>query len=221
MFIPKQKYASPETIADGEYTAKVERIRMTKNGDSVMFICSITNEGFDNMEVTGFARADWRKPSGRTTANLLQWCKNLGANIVEGQEDLFDIETLIGTQCRIIVQSYIKKTDGSPAVKVSNILPLSKKPIPNPMATNAAPVQQQAAPVQKGVFVGHAATPQQTVQKPVATQSYANTSTAEQVAPQVAAPAFATEPSEPIGKPTAAPAPTGTTGSESEDANLW
>ena len=185
-----------------------------------MFICSITNEGFDNMEVTGFARADWRKPSGRTTANLLQWCKNLGANIVEGQEDLFDIETLIGTQCRIIVQSYVKKTDGSPAVKVSNILPLSKKPIPNPMATTAAPVQQ-TAPVQRGVFVGHAATPQHTVQKPVATQSYANTSTAEQVASQVAAPAFATEPSEPIGKPTPASATAGMTGAENEDADLW
>lgn len=216
MFIPKAKYASPETIADGEYTAKVERIRLTKTGDSVMFICSITNEGFDNMEVTGFARADWRKPSGRTTANLLQWCKNLGANITEGQEDLFDIDTLVGTQCRIIVQSYVKKSDGSPAVKISNILPLSKKPIPNPMTTNAAPVAE--APKPKGVFVTNAQARQDA--KPTTTPTYTNAAQATPAATNnVAAPAFATEPSEPIGKPE--PAATATTGSENEDANLW
>lgn len=150
MFIPKKPYANAESIADGEYTAKIERIRMTKDNDSVMFICAITTEGFNNMEITGFARANWNKPSGRTTANLLQWCKNLGAELVEGQEDQFDIETLVGKECRVIVQSYVKKTDGSSAVKVSNILPFNKKPIPNPMGQTRGlhvggqqPAQQQ------------------------------------------------------------------------------
>ena len=138
MFIPKKNYANAENIADGEYTAKIERIRLTKDNESVMFICTITNEGFNNAEICGFARANWNKPSGRTTANLLQWCKNLGAEIVEGQEDQFDIESLVGKQCRIIVQSYIMKTTGEPRVKVSNILPFNKKPIPNPMAATQA-----------------------------------------------------------------------------------
>ena len=201
MFIPKKTYASAENIADGEYTAKIARIRMTKDNETVMFICSITNEGYDNMEVTGFARANWNKPSGRTTANLLQWCKNLGAEIVDGQEDLFDIETLVGKQCRIITQSYVKKSTGESAVKVSNILPLSKKPIPNPMSVTQTPKPQ-------GIHVGK--TEQSEPQ-----QSPVNTTTATPAA-AVPTPAFVTEPGTAVEKPVAS-----TTTTSSEDADLW
>ena len=103
------------------------------------------------MELPGFARANWNKPTGRTTANLYQWVKNLGGIVTEGQEDLFDLETLKGAPCRVIVQAYNRK-DGSSAIKISNILPFSKKPVPNPVPAKtglhvgAATVERQPEP---------------------------------------------------------------------------
>lgn len=148
MFINKRPVATPETIADGEYTAQVVRLRMTKDESSVMFICKITSPGFEqeNLEVVGYARASWNKPTGRTTANLYQWVKNLGGNLIDGQEDMFDLETLKGANCRVIVQSYVGKSDGVPRVKVSNILPFDKRPIPNPMASQRQGMHVQSAP---------------------------------------------------------------------------
>lgn len=135
MYIQKQLIATPETVADGEYTATVKKIRFTKKGDSLMFICSITTPGLEGVEVLGFCKPNWNKPTGRTTANLYAWTKNLGGNLIEGQEDQFNIEDLQGKDCRIIVQSYVRKTDGVPAVKVANILPFNRS-VPNPMAMN-------------------------------------------------------------------------------------
>lgn len=148
MFVPKKVVASPETIADGEYTAKVSGIRFTKDQSSLMFFCQLTTEGFEELELVGFARADWRKPTGRTTANLYQWVKNLGGNLVDGQEDLFDLDTLKGLPCRVIVQAYNRK-DGSSAVKIANILPLSKRPVPNPMPAKTGTHVAKAAPAEE------------------------------------------------------------------------
>lgn len=165
MYIPKKAVASPMNIADGEYTAEIARIRMTKDNESVMFICKLTTPGFEDMEVAGFARANWNKPTGRTTANLYAWVKNLGGNLVDDHEDEFDIETLKGAKCRVIVQSYVRKSDGAPAIKVGNILPLNKRPIPNPMPAQTglhvggASQQAAQAPAQQAQMASPAATP--------------------------------------------------------------
>ena len=202
MFVNKKPVASPETIADGEYTAQVVRLRMTKDESSIMFICKITSPGFenDNLEVVGYARANWNKPTGRTTSNLYQWVKNLGGQLVDGQEDMFDLDTLKGLNCRVIVQSYIGKSDGVPRVKVSNILPFNKRPVPNPMPAQNAGLHVGAQPVQQPAAqpVYQQPAPQQTVYQQPA-----------QVAPA------------PAPAPAAAPAPA-TQNAGSEDPNkLW
>ncbi len=206
MFVPKKPVATPETLPDGEYTAEISRLRMTKDNESVMFICRVTTPGYEseNLEVVGYARSNWNKPTGRTTANLYQWVKNLGGNLVDGQEDLFDLETLKGTPCRIIVQSYIGKADGMPRIKVSNILPLNRKPIPNPMAANAGlhVGAQQAVPQAAPQVAPQATAPVQTPLQQM--QQYATgAQPVQQVAPA----------------PAPAPAPT-TTGSEDPN-KLW
>lgn len=118
-------------VPDGEYTAKIIKISPTQKGDNITFRCAITTEGFDNTVVLGFCGAHWR-PSNRTTANLLQWCRNLGMEVVPGREEECDIESLVGKECRVIVQGYTSR-DGTPRVKVSNILPFDKKPVSKPV----------------------------------------------------------------------------------------
>ena len=172
MFVPKKAVPSPANIADGEYTAEVSKLRMTKDNESVMFICKLTTPGFEEMELPGFARANWNKPTGRTTANLYQWVKNLGGMVTEGQEDLFDLETLKGAPCRVIVQAYNRK-DGSSAIKISNILPISKKPVPNPM------------PVKTGLHVGTAQAVQPAAAEPAAEPAAATTSGSESTTPDL------------------------------------
>lgn len=165
-----------DLVPDGEYTAKILKIQPTKTGDNLMFRCAITTEGFNNTTVLGFCGAHWR-PSNRTTANLRQWCINLGLNVVKGQEEAIDLEELIGKECRIIVQGYTGK-DGVQRVKVSNILPFDKKPVNKPVLkspglhignsgiisdqnTSVAPVAQSTVVAQQNVV-----TETQAVQQP-------------------------------------------------------
>lgn len=145
-------------IPDGEYEAKIQKVFLSNGGNNVVFRCQILTEGFDNTTVAGFCAPHWR-PSNRTTANLRQWCINLGVNVVDGQEDQINIEDLAGKKCRIIVQQYRNK-QGEDRCKVSNILPFEKrvntqakmqqKPaglyIP---ANNTAQEKQQVAPAQQ------------------------------------------------------------------------
>lgn len=173
MFIPKQQqpqYATPETVADGEYTAKISGIRFTKTGDSLMFICSLTTPGFEGINVVGFCKASWAKPTGRTTANLYMWVKNLGGQLIDGQEDLFEMDTLNGKDCRVIVQSYIQKSTGEARVKVVNVLPFTRS-VPNPMQQRQG---YSAAPVQQHVQAPAATAQQFTANNQNAQQQYPN-----------------------------------------------
>lgn len=140
-------------VPDGEYVAKITSIKLTRDGENVVFRCAIQTEGFDNIVVPGFCGAHW-KPSTRTTQNLRQWCINLGANVVKGHENEIDLEGFIGKECRIIVQSYKSKA-GEDKCKVSNILPLQK-----------SPRQVTAVPVRQGLHIG--GSPAQAQQVPVA-----------------------------------------------------
>ena len=130
-------------VPDGEYVAKITSIKLTRDGENVVFRCAIQTEGFDNISVPGFCGAHW-KPSTRTTQNLRQWCINLGANVVKGHENEIDLEGFIGKECRIIVQSYKSKA-GEDKCKVSNILPLQK-----------SPRQVTSMPVKQGLHIGGA-----------------------------------------------------------------
>ena len=140
-------------VPDGEYKAQIDRVFLSNGGNNVVFRCKILNDGFNNTTVAGFCAPHWR-PSNRTTANLRQWCINLGVNVVEGQEDQINIEDLKGKECRIIVQQYRNK-QGEDRCKVSNILPLEKR-------VNTQPkIQQKPA----GLYIPSSDTAQAPVQK--------------------------------------------------------
>lgn len=128
-----------ELVPDGEYTAKIQSIKLSKDGQNVIFRCELTTAGFENTVIPGFCGAHW-KPSTRTTQNLRQWCINLGANVVNGQEDNVDIEGLQGKECRVIIQTYTSKM-GEQKCKVSNILPFERV--------------VHSAPVKKGLFISN------------------------------------------------------------------
>lgn len=131
-----------EIVPDGEYTAIVKSIKQTMNGENIIFRCELTSEGFEGTVIPGFCGAHWR-PSTRTTANLRQWCINLGVDVQKGSESSIDLEKLVGSKCRVIVQEYTSKA-GEQKCKVSNILPFQKKP-------------RQANPViepKRGLYIG-------------------------------------------------------------------
>lgn len=136
-------------VPDGEYKARVSSLRLSQAGDTVIVRCEILTEGFEKTQVTGFCGAHWN-PSTRTTANLRQWCINLGMNVVKGHEEELDLDDLKGKECRIIVQSYRSKT-GEERCKISNILPLERRAAINPTIKTGLHIggQQQAAPAQQ------------------------------------------------------------------------
>lgn len=146
-----------ELVPSGEYTAKIVKVSLSRSGETVIFRCAITTDGFNNVVVPGYCAPHW-KPSNRTTANLRQWVLNLGVQLVPGHEGDVDLEALAGKDCRIFVQEYTSKT-GEQRCKVSNILPferVARRPVINEapktglhIGASAAPaVQQAAAPVQ-------------------------------------------------------------------------
>lgn len=188
-----------ELVPDGEYKAKIERVFLSNEGKNVVFRCKILTEGFDNTTVAGFCAPHWR-PSNRTTANLRQWCINLGVNVVEGQEDSINIEELAGKECRIIVQQYRNK-QGEDRCKVSNILPLEKR-------VNTQPkIQQKPA----GLYIKSEDTRPSYTQQPVENKPVA-------AAPQMQAHAPVAEPV--MAAPQAEPAPAPAAVSADED-DLW
>lgn len=137
-----------DLVPDGEYTAKIVGVKQTRDGENLVFRCALTTEGFNNTIVAGFCGAHWR-PSNRTTANLRQWCINLGMNVVSGHEADLNLEELVGKECRVIVQSY-KSRAGEDKCKVSNILPFDKRTpvklaIQNPGLHIGTPAAQPAA----------------------------------------------------------------------------
>ena len=160
-------------VPDGEYKARIEKVFLSNEGKNVVFRCKILTDGFDNTTVAGFCAPHWRA-SNRTTANLRQWCINLGVNVVSGQEESINIEDLAGKECRVIVQQYTNKM-GEERCKVSNILPLERKLNTQPKiqpkpaglhipSSNPAPTQQQQpAPVQAAAVVEQTPTTTQTV----------------------------------------------------------
>lgn len=152
LYIQKRKDV---VLPAGIYQGRVSRIRSTRDGESVMIIVAIDTQGYQGVEVTGFCKANWNPPTGRTTANLRQWVMNLGVEVIDGQEASIDLECLKGRACSIVVAQY-KSMQGETKCKIMNIFPLNA-PVPNPMpeqpkqgfyvgAPKAQPVVAQAAP---------------------------------------------------------------------------
>ena len=134
-------------VPDGEYKARVTELKLSQKGDTVIVRCELLTEGFEKTIVTGFCGAHWN-PSTRTTANLRQWCINLGMNVVRGHEEELDLDELKGKECRVIVQGYRSKT-GEDRCKISNILPLERRVNINPTIKTGFHVSNQQAPVQQ------------------------------------------------------------------------
>lgn len=134
-------------VPDGEYKARVTELKLNQKGDTVIVRCELLTEGFEKTIVTGFCGAHWN-PSTRTTANLRQWCINLGMNVVRGHEEELDLDELKGKECRVIVQGYRSKT-GEDRCKISNILPLERRVNINPTIKTGFHVSNQQAPVQQ------------------------------------------------------------------------
>lgn len=191
-----QNVSKPATLVpDGEYKARVTSLRLNEKGDTVIVRCEILTEGFEKTQVTGFCGAHWH-PSTRTTANLRQWCINLGMNVVSGHEEELDLEELKGKECRIIVQSYRSKT-GEDRCKVSNILPLDRRiPTPTIKQTNGLHIGQQT----------QSAPAAQTTQAPAQAQQ----------SPAIQTPVTQAAPVQQASSTTQAVA-----GSESSDDELW
>ena len=141
LFIQKRKDV---VLPAGIYQGRVSRIRSTRDGESIMIIVSVDTPGYQGVEVTGFCKANWNPPTGRTTANLRQWVMNLGVEVIDGQESSIDLECLKGRPCSIVVNQY-QSMAGETRCKIMNMFPLNS-PVPNPVP---AP-----APVKQGVFVG-------------------------------------------------------------------
>lgn len=134
-------------VPDGEYKARVTELKLSQKGDTVIVRCELLTEGFEKTIVTGFCGAHWN-PSTRTTANLRQWCINLGMNVVRGHEEELDLDELKGRECRVIIQGYRSKT-GEDRCKISNILPLERRAAINPTIKTGLHVSNQQAPVQQ------------------------------------------------------------------------
>lgn len=152
----QNKQTTISIIPDGEYTAVVDSLRYLAEKETILFRFKLTTAGFENSVVAGFCGAHW-KPSTRTSANLRQWCINLGINVVSGKEEDIDLDTLVGRECRVIIQGYTSKA-GEQRCKVTNALPKEKR------------LQAATAPIKQGLHIGNKApvTAQQ-VQAPVTT----------------------------------------------------
>ena len=194
MFIVKN---TSNIVPSGIYQGVVSRIK-TKNDDptTIMIFVSLNTPGYQGTEVVGFCRANWNPPTGRTTANLRQWVTNLGIDVIAGQEETIDLDTLKGRGCSVVIARYTGR-NGEERSKITNIFPLNA-PVPNPMP----------APQPTGIRVGQSGVIQPQVQQPVPAQPEVPPTPAVQpIAINTGAPApvsTVTAPS-PIGVGTATP----------------